>query len=262
MPTASRQRPKQGAKEKTDFADRLDGYKEVPDRIVEFIAKYPTGSLTRVGEPSIIRMTVPQFDQDGEKIGDVERTYIQYTAAAFRHPDDPAPGMGTVWEPFPGMTPYTRDSEIMNAETSAWGRALVAIGILSKGEKIASKQEVMGRAGGSDAAPAAKPLANDAQMGVLVDLAKLTKFGAEHTVEETTVMIAKRLVVARDAKRDPIPTVMGELTKALGETNAEELAAAAATLVTLDTISEAASVVADAIAQAAEGESEQAGATS
>jgi hypothetical protein len=28
------------------------------------------------------------------------------------------PGIGMAWEPFPGRTPYTKASELMNAETS------------------------------------------------------------------------------------------------------------------------------------------------
>jgi hypothetical protein len=249
MATAAKARPRQGGgkKSEADFEDRLNGYKEVPDRIIEFIQKYPEGSLTRVGEPSIVKMTVPRFDADGEPDGEVDRTYIQYTAAAFRHPLDPAPGIGTVWEPFPGMTPYTRDSEIMNAETSAWGRALVAIGILSKGEKIASRQEVAARATTADSTPET-PIASEAQIGVLVDLAKLTKFGSEHSAEETQAMILKRLAAA---KSEPVTTVFGELTKALGESHPDELATAGSTLVTLGTLAEAAETAAQAVAEGA-----------
>lgn len=257
MATGNRQqsRPKNGGKKsEADFADRLDGYKEVPDRIIEFKEKYPEGSLVRVGEPSILSFEVPVFDDDGAQTGTRKKTFIQYTAAAYRNPTDQAPGIGTVWEPFPGTTPYTRDSEIMNAETSAWGRALVAIGILSKGEKIASKQEVASRNESvtSDTSPSepAETLATPAQLAVLVDLAKLTKFGSEHTADETELMIAKRLIVARDAKRDPIPTVLGELVKSLGETHAEELADAATKLDQIDTLASAADVVANAIAGA------------
>lgn len=70
--------------------------------------------------------------------------WIVYTAAAYRTPDDPRPGIGSAWEPIPGKTPYTRDSELMVAETSAWGRALVAIGAETK-NGIASANEVMAR---------------------------------------------------------------------------------------------------------------------
>ncbi len=51
-------------------------------------------------------------------------------------------------EPFPGKTPYTKDSELMNAETSAWGRALASLGYeIHRG--IATKQDVQARSGGN-----------------------------------------------------------------------------------------------------------------
>ena len=60
-------------------------------------------------------------------------------------PDDPRPGHGTAWEPVPGPTKFTRDSEIQNAETAAWGRAIVAV-LAADTKKIASRQEVQNRA--------------------------------------------------------------------------------------------------------------------
>jgi hypothetical protein len=82
---------------------------------------------------------------------------VAYVAAAYRTPDDPRPGIGVAWELYPGTTPYTRDSELMNAETSAWGRAIVAVGIPTK--KIASADEVRNRAPAFDDVPfTAKPV--------------------------------------------------------------------------------------------------------
>src|SRR5690606_7776514 len=78
-----------------------------------------------------------------ETIGD--RTFIVYTAAAYRHPDDRRPGIGVAWEPFPGLTPYTRNSELMNAETSAWGRAIIAVLAADAKRGIASLEEVRNR---------------------------------------------------------------------------------------------------------------------
>src|SRR6266576_6835213 len=106
----------------------MDDYIDVAERIHAFNQKYPDGSLQTVAW-SI------------ERIGD--QTLLVYHAAAYRNPDDPRPGMGIASEPFPGKTTYTRDSELMNAETSAWGRAIVACGLASK--KIASRQEVQAR---------------------------------------------------------------------------------------------------------------------
>jgi len=102
-----------------DVAERIRGFKEL----------YPDGSLQNVGDPKLM------------VVG--ERTFIVYCAAAYRTPDDQRPGIGWAWEPVPGPTPFTRDSELMNAETSAWGRAIVALGFDTK--KIASPEEVRNR---------------------------------------------------------------------------------------------------------------------
>jgi hypothetical protein len=107
----------------------LDGYVDVAERITAFYAKFPDGRLTRLGEPKITEV--------GGKL------FVQYTAKAYRTPDDPVPAIGTAWEPFPGPTKFTKDSELMNAETSAWGRAIVAAGVPAK--KIASREEVRNR---------------------------------------------------------------------------------------------------------------------
>jgi hypothetical protein len=66
--------------------------------------------------------------------------HIIVKAFAYRTPDDQRPGFGLAWEIYPGKTPYTKGSELMVCETSAWGRALAALGIEVR--KVASKQEV------------------------------------------------------------------------------------------------------------------------
>jgi hypothetical protein len=74
------------------------------------------------------------------------KDWVVYTAAAYRTPEDQRPGIGTAWEPIPGPTSFTKDSEVQNAETAAWGRALVAIGASTK-NGIASAEEVTNRTG-------------------------------------------------------------------------------------------------------------------
>lgn len=107
----------------------LDDYIDVAERIVAFSEKYPDGSLQTLDW----------------SVNDIAgHTFIVYRAAAYRTPDDERPGHGIAWEPFPGATPYTKNSELMNAETAAWGRAIVALG-LPANRKIASKQEVKAR---------------------------------------------------------------------------------------------------------------------
>jgi len=112
----------------------LDDYVDVAERIAAFKERYPDGSLQTL---------------HWEVMEVAEKTFIVYRAVAYRTPDDMRPGQGTAWEPFPGPTPYTRDSELMNAETSAWGRAIVAVGITAS-RKLASVEEVMARGGGGD----------------------------------------------------------------------------------------------------------------
>lgn len=108
-----------------------DDYIGVDERLEEFFKKHPEGA---VQQHSL------EFREFGGK------AWIVYTAAAYRTPDDPRPGMGTAWEQVPGKTPFTRDSEMQNAETSAWGRALVATGAVSAKKGIASREEVQNRA--------------------------------------------------------------------------------------------------------------------
>lgn len=120
----------------------LDDYVDVAQRIHEFYERFPEGKLTTGSQPYI------------EKVGDA--LFVVYHAKAYRTPDDPLPGDGWAWEPVPGPTQFTRDSELQNAETAAWGRAIVALGFATK--KIASKQEVRNRQAD---APAREPTASN-----------------------------------------------------------------------------------------------------
>ena len=108
-----------------------DDYVDVAQRIHDFYDRYPEGRLVTVDWDV-------KPDLDG-------KSFVWVHAKAFRDPDDPLPGDGIAWEPVPGPTPFTKDSELMNAQTAAWGRAIVALGFDTK--KIASKQEVEARNG-------------------------------------------------------------------------------------------------------------------
>jgi hypothetical protein len=108
---------------------KMDDYVDVAERLRLFKAEYPDGSLSSTLEPL----------RDGD--GKIEGWFCR--ACAYRTADDVRPGVGHAVEPVPGKTPYTRDSEAMNAETSAWGRAIIALGFPTK--KIASAEEVRNR---------------------------------------------------------------------------------------------------------------------
>lgn len=162
----------------------MSGYREVSERIQDFRAKYPEGSLQSEIVPS-------PFDG-----------FIIVKGYAFRHPEDERPGIGLAWEPVPGKTPYTRDSELQNAETSAWGRAIIAVGA-SDAQKVASANEVRNRRADADAPSGPRPdtIAEMerllAQAEDLVDVGKARAFGmesqpnAEATIKRLNDVLAK-----------------------------------------------------------------------
>lgn len=137
-------------------------YIDVAERIRKFRADYPTGSLQAANPLEPYRI---------ETIED--KTFVVYCAAAYRTPDDPRPGIGIAWEPVPGKTNFTRDSELQNAETSAWGRAIVAV-LASDTKNIASADEVRNR---EYVAEPSKPAASAGQVAALRE--RIKKLGED-----------------------------------------------------------------------------------
>ena len=109
-------------------------YVDVATRIAEFRDKYPDGSL----QPHDPAIPYRVETIDGQ-------TWIVVVAAAYRDDEDTRPGVGMAWEQYPGKTPYTRGSELQNAETSAWGRAIVAALAADTKRGVASADEVRNR---------------------------------------------------------------------------------------------------------------------
>jgi len=113
--------------------DNMD-YIDVASRIVDFRTKHPEGSL----QPADLSQPFQIVDIGGQQ-------FVVVVAAAYRTPDDPRPGIGMAYETFPGKTNFTRGSELQNAETSAWGRAIVAALAADTKRGIASQEEVRNR---------------------------------------------------------------------------------------------------------------------
>ncbi len=109
-------------------------YVDVATRIAEFRDKYPDGSL----QPHDPAIPYRVETIDGQ-------AWIVVVAAAYRDDADTRPGVGMAWEQYPGKTPYTRGSELQNAETSAWGRAIVAALAADTKRGVASADEVRNR---------------------------------------------------------------------------------------------------------------------
>lgn len=115
-------------------------YIDVAERLMELREKYPTASLQRKGKIEFVEFG--------------GQSWVVYTAACYRTPDDERPGIGTAWEPVPGKTPFTRDSELQNAETAAWGRSIVAVlAADTRRNGIATTNEIEARTGKTVGAP-------------------------------------------------------------------------------------------------------------
>jgi hypothetical protein len=105
----------------------LGDYVDVPTRFRLALDKWP--ELRVIEEPAKVIA-----------IGD--KTFISVTMTVYRDLTDPLPAVATCWEPFPGMTPYVKNSEQMNASTSCLGRVL---GMMIPFGKMASFEEVQNR---------------------------------------------------------------------------------------------------------------------
>lgn len=105
----------------------LSNYVDVPTRFAAALERWPELRIME-NRPEIISID--------------KKTFISVTMQAWRTPDDPIPCQATCFEPFPGKTSFTRDSEQMNASTSALGRVL---GLMMSFGKLASFEEVRNR---------------------------------------------------------------------------------------------------------------------
>ena len=122
----------------------LDDYVDVAQRIADFRAHYPEGSLQPLNPQAPFEIREVKGTAKGG--GEFTATFIVYVAVAYRDRTDPRPGVGMAWEVFPGRTPYTLGSELMNAETSAWGRAIIAALASDSKRGVSSREEVRNRA--------------------------------------------------------------------------------------------------------------------
>ena len=126
----------------------LDGYVTVNERLKMALAKYPD---LRVME---LPFLVQEINGD---------TFLWCAVAVYPTPEH-QPTNGSVLEPMPGRTPYTRNSELMVGYTSALGRALGYLGFgIDKG--IASNDEVAARVGTDREFEDAMPAVTRAKVG-------------------------------------------------------------------------------------------------
>lgn len=133
-------------------------YVDVATRLAEFREKHPEGSLqpADLAKP-FTHLTIGADD------------FVVVVAAAYRSPTDERPGVGMAYEPYPGKTNFTRGSELQNAETSAWGRAIVAALAADTKRGVASADEVRNRQADRDEPQLAQPAQLRARIAKLGD---------------------------------------------------------------------------------------------
>lgn len=105
----------------------LSDYVDVASRIEAWYEKHPEGR---------IMTTIIEFTP----------AVATVRAEVYRDIGDYPAGVGHSYLAIPGTTPYTKGSELENAETSAVGRALVMAGIPAK--NVSSSNEVESKRGG------------------------------------------------------------------------------------------------------------------
>lgn len=148
-------------------------YVDVAARLREFRDKHPEGSLQPADLASPFTV---------QKIG--EQMFVVVVAAAYRTPDDPRPGIGMAYEQFPGKTPYTRNSELQNAETSAWGRAIVAALASDTRKGVSTAEDIRNRRADEASEQPAEPSEVDKLKGLIRNVATAKDIPLEAVAED------------------------------------------------------------------------------
>jgi len=185
----------------------LDGYVTVNQRLLAALAKYP--ELRIVEEPH-------QVETIADQIMLVCAVWVYTT------PDDSRPVRGTVTEPFPGKTPYTRNSELMVGYTSAVGRALGYLGF-GIDRSIATSDEVAARVGTErefdDAMPAVKreTLGSRAKPASKAAQAALARGGDTDSGEPVNAVLDAFPGATVQRRQAPTPKMVGFYKKLCAE---------------------------------------------
>jgi len=147
----------------------LSEYVDVKTRLKQALALYP-------------QLRIVEHRPEITMVGD--QLFIECSVTVSRDPDDPIPVTAYIFEPYPGKTTFTKNSEQANGATSVLGRALGYMG-LGIDKSIASSNEVLGR--------------------------------QEAAEDRTKVVSIARPTPVLDSPRETPTSVMGPRSKQLGE---------------------------------------------
>lgn len=169
------------------------GYVDVAERIRQLKAVYPN---------AVLRPANPLEPFKVMEIGG--REFIVYTAVCYKSPDDPMPAIAVAAEPAVGKTQFTRDSEVMNAETSAWGRAIMAA-LACDTTKVASANEVRNRVADQEASPAPRSAPQTKPAGSSTPRAQVGSMAQGGKASEKQLFLIKKLAgEVADGNIEPI----------------------------------------------------------
>jgi hypothetical protein len=112
----------------------LSEYVDVKTRLKQALALYP-------------QLRIVEHRPEITLVGD--QLFIECSVTVSRDPDDPIPVTAYIFEPYPGKTSFTKNSEQANGATSVLGRALGYMGF-GIDKSIASSNEVLGRQEAAD----------------------------------------------------------------------------------------------------------------
>lgn len=188
---------------------QLDNYIDVPTRLRAALTAHPDLRIIEQ-QPDVIT------------IGD--RHYLQVSVTVYRSPDDPLPCTATAWEPWPGKTSFTRDSEMMNCSTSALGRALGFMGfglttsLASRDEVAHRQQEPRTAPSDPDRGPAAGSMASQAQLGKIAALLSQLDFDSRaDKYKYLGVILGREITSSKELSKKEAHKVIEEITAALAE---------------------------------------------
>lgn len=175
----------------------LQGYVDVATRRRLAVERWPDLRIVE-GLPEVVTVA--------------EATFVQVTVTVYRDPTDPMPTRATVWERLPGRTPYTRDSEVMNAATSALGRALGYMGVGVE-TSLSTRDEIALRTSKAEAEPANPKPENTAKPPRLANQPQLAKIN---------VLLTTLAIVERPAKLAVVVGIVGRNIDSAGDLTASE----------------------------------------
>jgi hypothetical protein len=192
----------------------LQNYVDVPTRLAEALKRWPN---LRIQETVNETVTMP----DGS-------CFIRCTVTVWRDETDTLPAIATAAEPYPGKTPYTKNSEFMVGMTSALGRALGYMGC-GVAKSIASRNEIEARqnpdnpgeviaprgklAAGSAAGHPAAPTGNfatDKQIRFIKALAKGKEWSEGDTLLKLHDLLGRNDVILETMTAAEATRVIGE----------------------------------------------------